>query len=123
MCPWTLDKILKHKIGKEGVELKKESDIWSLGMIFFEMIFGKRPYDAKDVYSLKNMIDQQQPLRFPQNITIETDESAEKAMKAIKKFIEKCLCVDDKNNKLSDNYDYVKEHVFGAELYVESSEL
>jgi len=41
-----------------------KSDIWSIGMMFYEMLFGKTPWPARDLHSfLENM--QNTPIRFP----------------------------------------------------------
>jgi serine/threonine-protein kinase ULK/ATG1 len=34
-----------------------KSDIWSLGLIFYEMLYGKLPYTARSQYELITKID------------------------------------------------------------------
>lgn len=58
-----------------------KSDIWSIGMMFYEMIFGKTPWPCRDLYSfIRNM--KTQPLRFPYGKPIS---------KETKSFLQGCL--------------------------------
>ncbi len=44
-------------------------DVWSLAMIFYEMIFGKTPWTGKSPYQLyKNICDK--PLEFSEDIPV-----------------------------------------------------
>lgn len=62
-------------------------DIWSIGLIFYEMIYGKLPYTARSQYELITKI-QNNPLQFHFSIAI-SDEC--------KNFIKGCLQPDEKN--------------------------
>ena len=44
-----------------------KSDVWSLGLIFFEMLFGKTPWKARSQYELITNINNE-PLKFPYGI-------------------------------------------------------
>lgn len=46
-----------------------KSDIWSIGLMFYEMLFGKTPWPARDINSLKNNV-KNMPLKFPYDIPI-----------------------------------------------------
>lgn len=62
-----------------------KSDIWSIGILFYEMLFGKTPWPCRDQYSyLRNMTST--PLRFPYDKPIGQNT---------KDFIEKCLKVSE----------------------------
>lgn len=41
-----------------------KSDIWSIGFMFYEMLFGKTPWPCRDLNSFTRNL-QTQPLRFP----------------------------------------------------------
>lgn len=48
----------------ENKPYTSKSDIWSIGMMFYEMLFGKTPWPCRDLNSfLQNM--KTTPLRFP----------------------------------------------------------
>ncbi|KRX01735.1 Protein kinase-like domain [Pseudocohnilembus persalinus] len=62
-----------------------KSDIWSIGMMFYEMIFGKTPWPCRDLNSfVRNM--RSQPLRFPYNKKIGSET---------KSFLQGCLQYDE----------------------------
>lgn len=43
-----------------------KSDIWSIGMMFYEMLFGKTPWPCRDINSFLLNI-KTSPLKFPYN--------------------------------------------------------
>lgn len=58
-----------------------KSDIWSIGLMFYEMLFGRVPWPSRDFESLRNNI-KSMPLRFPFDIPVG---------KYTRSFIEGCL--------------------------------
>lgn len=64
-----------------------KSDVWSTGVIYYEMLFGKTPWPAKSQYDLVNNI-MKMPVKFPYNVQI-SDIS--------KEFIKGCLQLEEKN--------------------------
>ncbi|KRX07671.1 Protein kinase-like domain [Pseudocohnilembus persalinus] len=62
-----------------------KSDIWSIGMMFYEMLFGKHPWNCRDIHSLLKGI-KNTPLRFPYDKPISANT---------KDFIKQCLQVDE----------------------------
>jgi len=41
-----------------------KSDIWSLGMVFYEALYGKTPWTARSIPELISNVEKQ-PLEFP----------------------------------------------------------
>ena len=82
-----------------------KSDIWSLGLIYFEMLFGKTPWPAKSQYQLITNINKI-PLKFPYNIKISTKSE---------QFLKGCLHVTEKNR-------FSWENVFDHELFNKNGE-
>jgi len=73
--------ILKHET------YTTKCDIWSLGLIYYEMLFGKTPWPAHSQYELvKNITGMS--LKFPYNIQI-TETS--------KNFLKQCLEIEEEN--------------------------
>ena len=62
-----------------------KSDIWSIGLLFYEMLFGKTPWPCRDIKSLLYGITNQ-PLRFPYDKQI---------LKETKELISKCLQIEE----------------------------
>ena len=73
--------ILSHK------PYTSKSDVWSTGLIYYEMLCGKTPWPARDQLDLINNIDKM-PLKYPFNVQI-SDIS--------KDFIRGCLEKEEKN--------------------------
>ncbi|KRX01734.1 Protein kinase-like domain [Pseudocohnilembus persalinus] len=64
-----------------------KSDIWSIGMVFYEMLFGKTPWSCRDLKSfVRNMKTQR--LRFPYSKPIGSET---------KNFLQGCLQVSESN--------------------------
>ncbi|KAM3130266.1 hypothetical protein pb186bvf_017661 [Paramecium bursaria] len=80
-----------------------KSDIWSIGMMFYEMLFGKTPWSCRDMNSLLRNI-KSQPLKFPYERPV-TD--------AIKNCLRRCLTVDEQQrigwNELFSNEIFSKK--------------
>lgn len=71
--------ILKHEV------YSTKCDIWSLGLIYYEMLFGKTPWPARSQYELVKNITEM-GLKFPYNISI-TETS--------KLFLKQCLEINE----------------------------
>jgi len=48
----------------KGLPYDSRADIWSLGVILYEMLYGICPYEETSVFKLINLIDSSQ-LKFP----------------------------------------------------------
>lgn len=75
MCPQSLVKN----------QYSSKSDVWSIGSLYFEMIFGRTPWSAESEKQLGQIIEKV-PVRFPNEIAIS---------EMSKDFIRKCLTVDE----------------------------
>lgn len=71
--------ILKHEV------YNTKCDVWSLGLIFYEMLFGKTPWPARSQYELIMSISQN-GLKFPYNIPISETS---------KLFLKQCLEINE----------------------------
>lgn len=54
------------------VRYTNKADLWSIGVCFFQMIFGKPPFNAKKLEELKNMVNTKsgKNLEFPKEPVI-----------------------------------------------------
>ena len=50
-----------------GQEYDNKADIWSIGTVFYELLFGKPPFTAGNMIDLLKNI-KNKPLNFPRNI-------------------------------------------------------
>jgi serine/threonine protein kinase len=57
----------------EGADYTKKTDVWSMGILFFKILYGYIPWDAKTEFELKDKISKSS-LEFPENplVTKET---------------------------------------------------
>jgi tRNA A-37 threonylcarbamoyl transferase component Bud32 len=91
-----------------GAEIDHRSDIWSLGVILFEMLCKEMPFDSPNLVELLGMIHSS-PIKKPSELNPGIDNELEKIiLKALKKEVDqryqdaKSLCADIK--------DYLKKH-------------
>lgn len=54
----------------EGKEYDNKADIWSVGTCFYELLYGKPPYTAKNIIDLLNNI-KKKPLYFSKSIQVD----------------------------------------------------
>lgn len=49
-----------------------KADLWSIGVVFYQLLFGKTPFDAKNYNDLKNKVKtlSGEKLNFPTSIPI-----------------------------------------------------
>jgi hypothetical protein len=66
-----------EQVRGEAHHLDGRSDIWSLGVIFYEMLVGRRPFGGKDVSELFEEIEHRDP-RPPRQIDPELPEELER---------------------------------------------
>jgi serine/threonine protein kinase len=64
-----------------------KSDIWSIGLIYYEMLFGKTPWSARSQYDLIKNIENV-PLKFPYTVSI-SEES--------KDLLKRSLQIEERN--------------------------
>lgn len=62
-----------------------EADIWSIGVVFYQMLYGKYPYMGMNDYDILKKIKNNRPDYSKVNISPHALD-----------FIDKCLCVDPK---------------------------
>jgi calcium-dependent protein kinase len=68
-----------------GKQYTSKSDIWSIGVLIYELLYGKLPWPARDRNSyLKNI--KTTPIKFPVDKIVSED---------MKWFIEKCLEINE----------------------------
>lgn len=56
-----------------GEDYTMKADIWSLGVLYFEMLYGKCPYEGKNILNLINLIEETELYFDPhRNVSLET---------------------------------------------------
>jgi len=71
-----------------GQPLDGRTDIWAAGVIFFEMLTGRLPFDASEVKSLRHIITSPDPVPSLRQLRPDLPEEAERAVdRALKKDI------------------------------------
>lgn len=92
-----------QQLSKANYKLTAKSDIWSLGLIFYEMLYGTLPWNAKSKVEYLQTI-KKIPIRFPFNLPIS---------EISKDFIKGCLQVEE-NTRF--NWDQIFKHpIFSSE--------
>ena len=92
--------ILQH------IEYTTKSDLWSIALIYYEMLCGKTPWDAKTQFELVNKI-LHQPVKFPNDIMI-SEESKSFILGALKVEEHERLSWDEvfSHTLFNDCFDY-----------------
>ena len=71
MCPYILN----------GSTYSTKSDVWSMGVIFYQMLFGKTPHKATSLEELISKVNKK-TIRFPQKLnTVGLQEMLEAMLK------------------------------------------
>lgn len=62
-------------LNSTGGSYNSKADLWSIGVCFYQMIFGKTPFDAKSYDDLKDKVKSESgnKLRFPKDIPISAE--------------------------------------------------
>ena len=77
----------------ETVDISQKVDVWSAGVIFYELIYGRRPFgngmSQQKIYQKNAIVNEAKELKLP-------DKTLKGARVSIlaKRFIEKCLAYD-----------------------------
>ena len=92
----------------KGESYTTKADVWSLGVIMYEMLYGFCPYESKSIASLISTIDSK-PVYFPQDVKI-----SEKTQNMIKKMLTKDYFrrmgwVELFGYKINENGEYMDE--------------
>jgi calcium-dependent protein kinase len=71
----------------EGKEYTNKCDIWSLGLVLYELLFGRTPWLCRsfDTYLMEIKT---KPLQFPYEVEISQN---------VKDFIKRCLKIEEHN--------------------------
>eukprot|EP00828_Plagiopyla_frontata_P015023 TRINITY_DN1954_c0_g1_i5.p1 TRINITY_DN1954_c0_g1~~TRINITY_DN1954_c0_g1_i5.p1 ORF type:complete len:573 (-),score=107.27 TRINITY_DN1954_c0_g1_i5:71-1789(-) len=86
-----------------------KSDVWSMGVIYYEMLFGNTPWPARSQYELIQNI-MKVPVRFQEGVNISKES---------KDFIKRCLQVEEKERI---SWDEIFNHpIFKKDLTYESA--
>jgi serine/threonine protein kinase len=85
----------------QGLSYTSKCDVWSLGIIYYEMLFSRTPWQVKNISDLINM-PKSIPVMFPANIPISLMS---------KNFIINCLKYDEQ-----DRYSW--KDIFLSELFM-----
>lgn len=64
-----------------GFRAHELSDIWALGILLFEMLAGRRPFEGRTVYELAASILEDPPLALPERISSD-----------LRRIVRRCLC-------------------------------
>lgn len=62
-------------LNSKGASYNSKADLWSIGVCFFQILFGKTPFDAKSYEDLKQKVkrDSGENLRFPKDVPISSE--------------------------------------------------
>ena len=86
LCTW-LPEIMKKK------KYDFKSDLWSVGIIFYEMLVGKTPFKAKNIFDLMRQIEKNN-IKLPDDIYVSPD-CKDLLFKLLKKEPEDRISWDD----------------------------
>ena len=87
----------------EGIEYSFLTDIWSLGIIFFQMLYGRLPFKGNSINDLYEKIQKNKEIKFPEIPKIDSE---------IKILIKRMLSFEESNRIKWDqlqNHELFKE--------------
>ena len=88
-----------------------KSDLWSVGVILYQMLFGKRPYDAHNILDLLQNIEKNE-VQIPNSFEISVE---------VRDLLKKLLCKDPKDRIEWD--DFIEHKWFNIDLEITNNQL
>ena len=81
MDPKILDEFCRKALVSKSNGYGKEVDIWSLGIICYELLRGKKPFDGTDLHDLFDKIKNKGQYRLPKTVSKEIFDFLDKMLK------------------------------------------
>lgn len=88
-----------------------KSDLWSVGVILYQMLFGKRPYDAHNILDLLHNIEKNE-VQIPNSFEISSE---------VLDLLKKLLCKDPKDR--IEWEDFIEHKWFNIELEISNKQI